>query len=60
MFVKSQGLQFVISIVGVIVFTGLTAWDAQKLKAMAEYGSQIDLEATAYWFVNAGLDEFYA
>jgi hypothetical protein len=35
MFVHSEGLQFVISIVGVIVFTGLTAWDAQKLKAMA-------------------------
>ncbi len=35
MFLKSAGLQFVISIVGVIVFTGLTAWDAQKLKAMA-------------------------
>ena len=35
MFLKSDGLQFVISIVGVIVFTGLTAWDAQKLKAMA-------------------------
>ena len=35
MFVQSAGLQFVISIVGVIVFTGLTAWDAQKLKAMA-------------------------
>jgi len=35
MFVKSEGLQFVISIVGVIVFTGLTAWDAQRLKAMA-------------------------
>ena len=34
-FVKSDGLQFVITIVGVIVFTGLTAWDAQKLKAMA-------------------------
>jgi FtsH-binding integral membrane protein len=34
-FVKSEGLQFVISIVGVIVFTGLTAWDAQRLKAMA-------------------------
>jgi len=34
-FVKSAGLQFVISIVGVIVFTGLTAWDAQKLKLMA-------------------------
>ena len=34
-FLKSDGLQFVISIVGVIVFTGLTAWDAQRLKAMA-------------------------
>ena len=34
-FVKSQGLQFVISVVGVIVFTGLTAWDAQRLKVMA-------------------------
>jgi FtsH-binding integral membrane protein len=28
-------LQFVISVVGVIVFTGLTAWDAQRLKHMA-------------------------
>jgi uncharacterized protein len=35
MFLKSDGLQFAISIVGVIVFTGLTAWDAQRLKAMA-------------------------
>jgi uncharacterized protein len=34
-FVKSDGLQFVISVVGVLVFTGLTAWDAQRLKAMA-------------------------
>jgi len=25
----------VISVVGVIVFTGLTAWDAQRLKQMA-------------------------
>ena len=28
-------LSFVISVVGVIVFTGLTAWDAQRLKEMA-------------------------
>jgi len=35
MFVHSAALQFVISVVGVIVFTGLTAWDAQRLKAMA-------------------------
>ncbi len=35
MFWSSDGLQFVISVVGVIVFTGLTAWDAQRLKQMA-------------------------
>jgi uncharacterized protein len=35
MFVHSDGLQFAISIIGVVVFTGLTAWDAQRLKAMA-------------------------
>jgi FtsH-binding integral membrane protein len=34
-FWHSEGLQFLISIVGVIVFTGLTAWDAQRLKQMA-------------------------
>lgn len=34
-FVRSDGLQFVISFIGVIVFTGLTAYDAQRLKAMA-------------------------
>ena len=34
-FWKNQALQFAISVVGVIVFTGLTAWDAQRLKAMA-------------------------
>lgn len=35
MFWKSDGLQFIISVVGVLVFTGLTAWDAQRLKVMA-------------------------
>jgi len=34
-FWHSSALQFVISVVGVIVFTGLTAWDAQRLKVMA-------------------------
>lgn len=34
-FWQNDALQFVISIVGVIVFTGLTAWDAQRLKQMA-------------------------
>ncbi len=35
MFWHSPGLQFGISIIGVIVFTGLTAWDSQRLKVMA-------------------------
>jgi FtsH-binding integral membrane protein len=33
MFVGSSGLQFIISIVGVLVFTGLTAYDTQRIKA---------------------------
>jgi uncharacterized protein len=31
-FVSSSTLQFVVSIVGVLVFTGLTAWDTQRIK----------------------------
>ncbi len=34
-FWANSALYFVISVIGVIVFTGLTAWDAQRLKAMA-------------------------
>jgi len=34
-FWHNDALQFLISVVGVIVFTGLTAWDAQRLKHMA-------------------------
>jgi len=34
-FWMNNALYFVISVVGVIVFTGLTAWDAQRLKQMA-------------------------
>jgi FtsH-binding integral membrane protein len=33
-FWQSTMLQFIISIVGVIVFAGLTAWDTQKIKEM--------------------------
>jgi FtsH-binding integral membrane protein len=35
MFWHNDALQFLITVVGVIVFTGLTAWDAQRLKQMA-------------------------
>jgi hypothetical protein len=33
MFLHSSGLQFAISIIGVVVFTGLTAYDTQRIKA---------------------------
>jgi FtsH-binding integral membrane protein len=33
-FLKSQGLDWAISIIGVLVFAGLTAWDTQKIKEM--------------------------
>ena len=34
-FWRNDALQFVISVAGVIIFTGLTAWDAQRLRQMA-------------------------
>jgi len=33
-FLRSSGLDWIISIIGVIVFAGLTAWDTQKIKEM--------------------------
>jgi FtsH-binding integral membrane protein len=33
-FLKSTGLDFVISAAGVLIFAGLTAWDTQKIKEM--------------------------
>ena len=33
-FLASSALQFVVSVVGVVVFAGLTAWDTQKIKEM--------------------------
>jgi len=34
MFLASSGFQFVLTIGGVLIFAGLTAWDTQKLKSM--------------------------
>jgi hypothetical protein len=39
-FLKSTGLDFVISALGVLVFAGLTAWDTQRIKEM--YGAMDD------------------
>lgn len=43
MFMKSSGFDYLISFLGVVIFTGLTAYDVQKLKrigAGAEYGAE--------------------
>lgn len=34
-FLKSSGLEWAISLIGVVIFIGLTAWDTQQIKAMA-------------------------
>ncbi len=38
-FLASSALQWVISVVGVLVFSGLTAWDTQRLKNEYIYGA---------------------
>jgi len=45
-FLVSSALQFAISVVGVLIFAGLTAYDTQKLKEMYLYGN-FDTEAAA-------------
>jgi hypothetical protein len=37
-FLKSSGMSWVISFLGVLIFTGLTAYDVQKIKNMGEEG----------------------
>ncbi|MGD0675586.1 MAG: Bax inhibitor-1/YccA family protein [Polyangiaceae bacterium] len=37
-FVHSSGLEWVLSVVGVVLFAGLTAYDTQRLKALFESG----------------------
>ena len=42
-FLKSSGLDMIISYIGVLIFVGLTAWDTQKIKRMlyeAEYADE--------------------
>jgi FtsH-binding integral membrane protein len=38
LFLASSMLQFIVSVVGVLVFAGLTAWDTQRLKSEYIYG----------------------
>ncbi len=44
-FMKSSGLSWAISAIGVVVFVGLTAWDVQRLKDIGEKGIMTQGEA---------------
>ena len=39
MFVQSSALQWAVSVIGVFVFAGLTAWDTQRIKNEYLYGA---------------------
>ncbi|MBX9911755.1 MAG: Bax inhibitor-1/YccA family protein [Beijerinckiaceae bacterium] len=53
-FLASSALQFAISVIGVLVFAGLTAWDTQRLKEMYLY-SDMGPEEAAKMSVNGAL-----
>ena len=43
-FLKSSGLDWAISLIAIAVFTGLTMWDAQKIKALASVERELGEE----------------
>ncbi len=53
-FLKSPALQFAISAIGVLVFTGLTAWDVQRIKE--EYAAYHDRETSGKLALMGALD----
>jgi FtsH-binding integral membrane protein len=60
-FLKSSSLSYALSFIGIIVFIGLTAYDAQKIKQMGEYSDNSNLgilgALTLYLdFINIFLD----
>ena len=44
-FFKSSGFDWLVSFAGVIIFSGLTMWDAQKIRLLAQGAGQIDGDA---------------
>lgn len=44
-FVKSPGMDLIISYIGVLIFVGLTAWDTQKIKQMLAMHTDVDESA---------------
>lgn len=46
-FMKSTALEWIISFAGVLIFTGLTAWDTQKIKEMAQETDEVNASKLA-------------
>ena len=44
-FARSSGLDWICSFAGILIFSGLTMWDAQKIKRMAALGETMDSES---------------
>jgi FtsH-binding integral membrane protein len=58
MFLASSALHWAISVIGVLVFTGLTAYDAQKIKSMyyAGDGAEVSTKKAVIGALNLYLD----
>jgi len=53
-FLKNSMMDFIISIVGVLIFVGLTAYDAQKIKnMMVSYGTEVNNETQKLAIIGA-------
>ena len=48
-FVKSSGLDLLLSVFGVLLFVGLTAYDTQKIKAMAAMNTGYEMSVLGLW-----------
>ena len=59
MFLQNSSFDYIISIVGVAIFVGLTAWDAQKIKMMAEYYAENEDRASMAKFSIIGALQLY-
>ncbi len=58
-FIGGSTLQMIISVLGVLIFAGLTAWDTQKLKEMYLYGNfdgETAAKVSVYGALNLYLD----
>ncbi len=55
LFLKSSALAFASSVIGVLVFTGLTAYDVQKIKSMYLYSSGLDKDSSTKLAIQGAL-----